>query len=229
MWEHAPVAVAAEAGNPATSLSGSNRSGGHSGPVTPVTGDDEPAEGLVEWWKIRRRGAGRWGGAGRGESHRRTPRLVSSSTMSRASLGGAGASRSSVVRTGVSPSQQAARTSRLGSLAFGVGDVPGDPHAQRSLGRRSRVGSSSNTASKGARPPIRHKRRRPGWRRSGWVSRSHRANTAVSAMSPWSQRMFFHRQELQYKTQPTKSDALYANRMQEILGGQYGEITVAMQ
>jgi Mn-containing catalase len=41
--------------------------------------------------------------------------------------------------------------------------------------------------------------------------------------------MFFHRQELQYKTQPTKPDALYANRMQEILGGQYGEITVAMQ
>src|SRR3954447_23620822 len=41
--------------------------------------------------------------------------------------------------------------------------------------------------------------------------------------------MFFHRQELQYKTQPTRPDALYANRMQEILGGQYGEITVAMQ
>jgi Mn-containing catalase len=41
--------------------------------------------------------------------------------------------------------------------------------------------------------------------------------------------MFFHKQELQYKTQPTKPDALYANRMQEILGGQYGEITVAMQ
>jgi Mn-containing catalase len=41
--------------------------------------------------------------------------------------------------------------------------------------------------------------------------------------------MFFHKQELQFTVKPDKPDAVYARRMQEILGGQYGEITVAMQ
>jgi Mn-containing catalase len=41
--------------------------------------------------------------------------------------------------------------------------------------------------------------------------------------------MFFHRQELQYKATPNKPDAVYARKLQEVLGGQYGEITVAMQ
>jgi Mn-containing catalase len=41
--------------------------------------------------------------------------------------------------------------------------------------------------------------------------------------------MFFHKQELQYKASPSKPDAVLARRMQEILGGQYGEISVAMQ
>jgi Mn-containing catalase len=41
--------------------------------------------------------------------------------------------------------------------------------------------------------------------------------------------MFFHKQELQFTTKPDKPDAVYARRMQEILGGQYGEISVAMQ
>lgn len=41
--------------------------------------------------------------------------------------------------------------------------------------------------------------------------------------------MFFHKQELQFKSSPSKPDPAYAKRMQEILGGQYGEITVAMQ
>jgi Mn-containing catalase len=41
--------------------------------------------------------------------------------------------------------------------------------------------------------------------------------------------MFFHKQELQYNASPAKPDAVYARKMQEILGGQYGEITVAMQ
>jgi Mn-containing catalase len=41
--------------------------------------------------------------------------------------------------------------------------------------------------------------------------------------------VFFHKQELQYTAKPSKPDAVYARRMQEILGGQYGEITVAMQ
>ncbi len=41
--------------------------------------------------------------------------------------------------------------------------------------------------------------------------------------------MFFHRQELQFKAVPDKPDMLQARRMQELLGGQYGEITVAMQ
>ena len=41
--------------------------------------------------------------------------------------------------------------------------------------------------------------------------------------------MFFHRQELQFKTVPDQPDAVFARKLQEVLGGQYGEITVAMQ
>src|SRR3712207_9581210 len=41
--------------------------------------------------------------------------------------------------------------------------------------------------------------------------------------------MFFHKQELQYQCKPDKSDAIYARKLQEVLGGQYGEITIAMQ
>ncbi|WP_007026551.1 manganese catalase family protein [Saccharomonospora iraqiensis] len=41
--------------------------------------------------------------------------------------------------------------------------------------------------------------------------------------------MFFHRQELQFKASPEQPDAVYARKLQEVLGGQYGEITVAMQ
>ncbi len=41
--------------------------------------------------------------------------------------------------------------------------------------------------------------------------------------------MFFHKQELQFKSKPNKPDAVYARKLQEVLGGQYGEITVALQ
>lgn len=41
--------------------------------------------------------------------------------------------------------------------------------------------------------------------------------------------MFFHKQELQFKSTPDRPDAVYARKLQEVLGGQYGEITVAMQ
>jgi Mn-containing catalase len=41
--------------------------------------------------------------------------------------------------------------------------------------------------------------------------------------------MFFHKQELQFESKPDKPDAIYARRLQEVLGGQYGEISVAMQ
>ena len=41
--------------------------------------------------------------------------------------------------------------------------------------------------------------------------------------------MFFHKQELQFAAKPDKPDAVYARKLQEVLGGQYGEITVAMQ
>lgn len=41
--------------------------------------------------------------------------------------------------------------------------------------------------------------------------------------------MFFHRQELQFSAVPDRPDAVYARKLQEVLGGQYGEITVAMQ
>jgi Mn-containing catalase len=35
--------------------------------------------------------------------------------------------------------------------------------------------------------------------------------------------------ELQFKATPEKPDAVYARKLQEVLGGQYGEITVALQ
>jgi Mn-containing catalase len=41
--------------------------------------------------------------------------------------------------------------------------------------------------------------------------------------------MYFHRQELQHSATPDKPDAVYARKLQEVLGGQYGEISVAMQ
>ncbi len=41
--------------------------------------------------------------------------------------------------------------------------------------------------------------------------------------------MFFHRQELQHRAKPDRPDAVYARKLQEVLGGQYGEITIAMQ
>ncbi|WP_309067542.1 manganese catalase family protein [Microbacterium sp.] len=41
--------------------------------------------------------------------------------------------------------------------------------------------------------------------------------------------MFFHRQELQHTVKPEAPDAVYARKLQEVLGGQYGEITIAMQ
>ncbi|WP_347755723.1 manganese catalase family protein [Agrococcus sp. ProA11] len=41
--------------------------------------------------------------------------------------------------------------------------------------------------------------------------------------------MYFHKQELQHTATPEKPDAVYARKLQEVLGGQYGEISVAMQ
>ncbi|NIK10945.1 manganese catalase family protein [Alkalibacillus almallahensis] len=41
--------------------------------------------------------------------------------------------------------------------------------------------------------------------------------------------MFYHVKELQYNAKPSKPDAVYAKKLQEILGGQYGEMTVMMQ
>jgi Mn-containing catalase len=41
--------------------------------------------------------------------------------------------------------------------------------------------------------------------------------------------MYLHRQEMQHKATPDAPDAVYARKLQEVLGGQYGEISVAMQ
>jgi Mn-containing catalase len=40
--------------------------------------------------------------------------------------------------------------------------------------------------------------------------------------------MFFHVKELQYEAKPEKPDPIFARRLQEILGGQFGEMTVMM-
>ena len=41
--------------------------------------------------------------------------------------------------------------------------------------------------------------------------------------------MFYHVDQLQYNAKPAKPDAVYAKKLQEILGGQFGEISVALQ
>ncbi|MBP3951212.1 manganese catalase family protein [Bacillus suaedae] len=41
--------------------------------------------------------------------------------------------------------------------------------------------------------------------------------------------MFYHVKNLQYNAKPTRPDAVYAKKLQEILGGHFGEISVAMQ
>jgi Mn-containing catalase len=41
--------------------------------------------------------------------------------------------------------------------------------------------------------------------------------------------VFFHIKELQYHAKPERPDALFAKQLQEVLGGQFGEISVALQ
>ncbi|WLD92043.1 manganese catalase family protein [Alkalihalobacillus sp. AL-G] len=41
--------------------------------------------------------------------------------------------------------------------------------------------------------------------------------------------MFFHVKELQYNAKPDRPDPVYAKKLQEILGGQFGEMTVTIQ
>ncbi|RSL30200.1 manganese catalase family protein [Salibacterium salarium] len=41
--------------------------------------------------------------------------------------------------------------------------------------------------------------------------------------------MFYHVKDLQYNAKPAYPDPVYAKKLQEVLGGQYGEITVMMQ
>src|ERR1700748_3614423 len=41
--------------------------------------------------------------------------------------------------------------------------------------------------------------------------------------------MFRHTSYLQFDTKPEKPDPVYAHKLQELLGGAYGEMTVAMQ
>ena len=41
--------------------------------------------------------------------------------------------------------------------------------------------------------------------------------------------MYFHKRHLQFVSKPDKPDPLYAMKLQELIGGQYGEMTVMMQ
>ena len=41
--------------------------------------------------------------------------------------------------------------------------------------------------------------------------------------------MFYHVKELQYNAKPSQTDPVYAKKLQEVLGGQFGEISVMMQ
>src|SRR3954469_12873807 len=41
--------------------------------------------------------------------------------------------------------------------------------------------------------------------------------------------MFRHQKQLQYKSKPDRPDPLYAMKLQEVIGGQWGEMSVMMQ
>jgi Mn-containing catalase len=41
--------------------------------------------------------------------------------------------------------------------------------------------------------------------------------------------MFFHDKRLQYRAKPDRADPVFAKKLQEVLGGQWGEITVSLQ
>src|SRR3954470_11019103 len=41
--------------------------------------------------------------------------------------------------------------------------------------------------------------------------------------------MFFHNKRTQYNCRPERPDPLYAKKLQEVLGGQWGEMSVMMQ
>lgn len=41
--------------------------------------------------------------------------------------------------------------------------------------------------------------------------------------------LFYHIKELQYQAKPDRPDPVYARKLQEVLGGQFGEISVALQ
>ena len=41
--------------------------------------------------------------------------------------------------------------------------------------------------------------------------------------------MFYHKKRLQYFTKPERPDAVYAKKLQELIGGPFGEMTVMMQ
>src|ERR671932_2931941 len=41
--------------------------------------------------------------------------------------------------------------------------------------------------------------------------------------------MFYHKKPLQYYKRPEKPDAVYAKKIQELIGGTFGEMTVMMQ
>ncbi len=41
--------------------------------------------------------------------------------------------------------------------------------------------------------------------------------------------LFFHKKKLQYLSKPDRPDPVFARQLQEVLGGQFGEISVAMQ
>ncbi|MCG3421116.1 MULTISPECIES: manganese catalase family protein [Oceanobacillus] len=41
--------------------------------------------------------------------------------------------------------------------------------------------------------------------------------------------MFYHKKELQFDAKPDRPDPVFAKKLQEVIGGQYGEMSVAMQ
>src|SRR3954470_10194690 len=60
-------------------------------------------------------------------------------------------------------------------------------------------------------------------------SRHRGAGSARTSVCSRELKMFFHDKRLQYHAKPDRPDPLYAKKLQELIGGQWGEMSVTMQ
>src|SRR6195952_3992098 len=99
--------------------------------------------------------------------------------------------------------------------------VPTPRRVSERLRSARRVSCARHTAKDG---PVQARCVYPGWR--GYRRDSHTAEDQTEQGRP---RMYRHVKNLQFAAKPAKPDAVYAMKLQELIGGQFGELTVTMQ